>query len=827
MKNFAAALILLLTTTHVAAQCHVDTIPAADNNGGQCYLDQVIVDGNTISSGSGFTPSVPSYQSFSSPYVMLRQGEQHWIDMSVVHSSFYAYCIWIDFNNDSIYSSTELALYNPSTNANGVFEPIQVPGYVMPDTVHMRITVLEFTSGWGPGSDDACLAPGIGETEDYLAVIQCAYPQSIVFDPAPIICYADSIELYGISSNLVAWYTGSPMTLQSVSSNASFYLPLLPGTTDTTVYLEFASPGCFSGWFETMQITILPSPVANILGPDTVQSCGPVTLNATPGPYAYNWNIGDTGSTITVNSGFGGMLTLSVSAPNGCADYDYIWANIAPAPPANYATADPGSSYCQNLELYLNYDSLIAPGTCTWYTYPATAFIGTGSQVIYTLPDTGVYQFMAVVNSVCGIDTIIRTVNGYLDTHYDSVYVVGATQDTSGTYILCYSGSGSFTTIAAGVNGTVIDWILTDVTIGFSMSWSDDDTLVLPSNMATQGHVYSAQAILIGPMGCYDTTAAVMLTPANTINFNLPDTSWACSFPHWIGQPSPDYGVYDILWNTGDTTMPLSIPGMGTYTLYTMDNVTGCSILDTTVVWNQALVANIFPDTVASCNGQVYYDLSLYNYTPVTWEEYTTGWSMISNDPGNSEHTVYDNGSPVYLVAVAQTSAGCMFSDTAYIDFNSGFSFSLGPDVNTMITPYTLTAPAGYPSYYWLPSNVTTQSIQVSSTGTFTLIIDNGQGCVASDSITVNILPTTLTEHADAGSISIFPNPAREEVTFRSATPMNTVRIYDAQGRLVRSESTGGATSYRMNTTGLESGVYITEVVTEKGTVRGRLIIQH
>jgi hypothetical protein len=807
------------------AQCHVDTIPDAYNQGGQCYINGLSVDANTISSNSGFTTAGPSYQSFNNPYVLLQQGQQHWFGLDIAHSSFYSFYIWIDYNNDSVYSSTEIVLWDPNTNSPSVYAPIGVPSNVLPDTVHMRITVQQNATGWGPGADDACEAPGIGETEDYLVIIQCASVQSLSFDPYPSVCHADSIQLTAYSANMIAWYTGSPMTLQTVSSSSGFYLHTSPNTTDTTVYLEFASPGCFSGWIDSMVITVMPSPVADILSPDTVQSCGPVTISAVPGPHYYSWNTGDTGSTINITTGFGGTLQLGVTSSNGCSSFDQIWTHIAPLPPANYATANPGSWFCQNLELYLNYDSLIAPGTCAWYTYPGNTFIGSGSQVIYNLPDTGVYQLMAIVNSVCGTDTIIRTVNGYINSTYDSVYVVDATQDISGTYVLCYSGSGTFTTIAAGVNGTIEEWLLTDVTLGFGMSWQDDDTLELPSNMAVVGHTYSAQAVIVNPMGCYDTTELVMLTPANTINFNMPDTSWACSFPHWIGQGSPNYAVYDILWNTGDTSVPINVSAMGTYTLYTIDHATGCSMRDTTVVWDQTLNANVFPDTTISCSGQAYFDLMMLGYDPFAWEEYDTGWNMINTVFGNYDYTAYDQGNPVYLVAIAQTSAGCMFSDTTYIDYNGQFTFSLGPDVTTMTSPYLITAPAGYPYYTWMPANVSTQNISVNSTGTYTLTIMNGQGCTWSDTITVNILPTSVTDPVQP-AIALYPNPAAEQVTVNTTVAIQSISVYDAEGRRVQTENAGRATMHTMHTGELGAGIYIMEVVTTEGIIRSRLVIQ-
>ena len=645
MQKLLPAILGITSALSVSAQCSVDTIPNAFNNGGQCYINSVTVDMNAISVNSGFQPTGVSYQSFSSPYIVLRQGEQASFDIAISHTNVYSIYAWIDYNNDGIYGSTEIAFYDPGTSNPFVFTSVTPPVNTMPDTVNMRITVQQNGGPWGPGADDACEAPGIGETEDYKVIIQCAPVQPLSFDPFPSICYDDSVLLYAVSTADVAWYTGSPMTLQE--TGPSFYLHAPLNTNDTVVYLQFVSPGCFSAPLDSMMITFLPTPVANILGPDTIQSCSSVTISATPGPYYYSWNTGDTGSTITISSGFGGMLSLAVSETNGCFDNDQIFVQIAPDPPATYATVIPGSNFCSYLEVYMNYDSLIAPGTCTWYTYPGNVLIGSGSQIIYTLPDTGTYQFLAVVNSICGTDSVIRTVEGYYGVNYDSMYVLNATYN-SGVWTFCYSNTGLITGVIGGLQGTVDQWMLTDVTAGFSMPWNDDDTLQIPSSMALVGHLYSAYAIVQNSMGCYDTTETVFLMPHNTMNFNLSDTSWQCSFPATFGYGSVNYAVYDLLWSTGDTTNTILVSGPMSVTIYAVDNNTGCVTNDTAYIADASAQANLFTDTTFACNGSAYFDPSMVQYTTDYWEEYDANWNLVNST--NSPDYMANGPNDGYLV---------------------------------------------------------------------------------------------------------------------------------------------------------------------------------
>jgi hypothetical protein len=822
MKKLLLCLTGIFALLKMSAQCPVTTIPAGDNGNGVCYLDAVSVDANIINTGTGFSAPTPSYQSFTAPYVMLKQGMMSSFGIDFNNSTTATICAWIDYDQDGFYSSTEIAFYIPGLSGPNVIANTTPPTNIAPDTLRMRITLQQGVPGWGPGSNDACLAPGYGEVEDYLVILQCADPVPLSFDPFPTICLQDSVPLFAFGSYDVAWYAGSPATMIGQGNNINFHTN--PGCTDTIVYVQSVTEGCYSNPFEQMDITFDPSPLANIIGPDTIRSCSTVTVNATPGPYTYFWNAGGTDSSITFTSGFGGDLILTTTFPNGCSSQDRIYVNIATDPPSSYANAVIGSSFCSNLEILLMYDSIIAPGTCTWYTYPANTLIGSGQAFFYNLPDTGVYQFQAVINSVCGMDTALVTVNGFTHIEYDSAYVVGATLGANNVYTFCYGNSGSITTIIAGLQGTVSSWDITDETLGFTMPWNDDDTLDLPANMATVGHLYSVQAWVTNAQGCTDTTTRVYLTPANTINFNISDSAWQCSFPVTLGDNSASYATYDFLWSTGDTTNTITLNAPGDITLYAIDHVTGCVTNDTAYVGDASAQANLFGDTTYICNGTAYFDPSLVQYSTDYWEEFDIAWNQIN---GSSDPDYYAvSNSDGYIVFHGYNSHGCYINDTTFVTYNLNFTFSLGPDITTAVTPVTLTGPSGYGlfSYTWAPVSGSNQSIQVSTSGTYSLTVINGYGCAYTDVIVVNILPMDMLDFTEV-SVSVFPNPATNKVNVASAEMIRTVNIYDLNGSLISSEQIS-ATQAEVNISELPDGCYILEAVTENGNSRSRIVKQ-
>ena len=78
---------------------------------------------------------------------------------------------------------------------------------------------------------------------------------------------------------------------------------------------------------------------------------------------------------------------------------------------------------------------------------------------------------------------------------------------------------------------------------------------------------------------------------------------------------------------------------------------------------------------------------------------------------------------------------------------------------------------------------------------------------------------------AEGNSFSLYPNPASDYVGIENVVcnaEHITINVYDTQGRLVLSETKPNATSYMLNTTSLQSGVYYVKV----GETTKKLIVE-
>lgn len=821
MKTTIAVLFTITISVKAFAQCHVYDVPNIAIGAGTCFIDEVHVDGNIISGPSGIQSSGNSYQSFSSPYIDMTQGQTHEIFVYGWNTGLYNQAIWLDVNNDSVYTSSELVGYSVNNNQVGNFYYVTIPSDAVADTVHMRVMKLQGATGWGGGNDDACYSASDGEAEDYLVIIHCGYQNFLSFDPFPVMCYADSVELFaGSPFGDVLWYANS--LTPPIGSGYFFDLHLNGYTADTEVYVQNVVGGCTDAPLMSMYITFNPTPVVNILGPDTVQSCSVTTFDAGPGQPNYSWSTGDVTQTTTITSGYGGNLYCTVTNQDGCTGSDHVWVNIAPNPPATYASIQTPPGFCSNHIVDLHYDSLISPGTISWYTYPAQTFLGSGNDVYYTLPGSGTYQFIGYINSMCGPDTALLSIGIDPLASYDSLFSSMGHPDVNGTYVLC-SNQGLSDLVVGGLNGTILSWEVGDTSTWNSLQLFDDDTLSFAFNMMQAGSIYFAALHLQNAQGCDSYSDTLYFTPANTLTFSFPDTSWRCSFPVTYGVGSVNYAQFDLMWNTGDTTSTITTNVPGEFALTAIDNVNGCVSSDHVYIADGSQPADPLHDTTVVCNSYAYFDISNAGYDAFDWWEYDPTWSPMGNS-GSFDYTSFDNGYDTYVVVTAQNMYGCPLMDTTFVDYGGSFTFSLGPDVTTTSNPYTIVAPYGYPNYMWSPAGPNANTMQVTSTGTYTLTIDNGFGCTYTDVINITITPMSTVENPDSG-IQIYPNPATDHVDISSRQQINQVRIYDAEGRLI-SIYNSEETEATIDVSSLDAGWYSLEISTEAGITNEQLIIQ-
>ncbi len=142
----------------------------------------------------------------------------------------------------------------------------------------------------------------------------------------------------------------------------------------------------------------------------------------------------------------------------------------------------------------------------------------------------------------------------------------------------------------------------------------------------------------------------------------------------------------------------------------------------------------------------------------------------------------------------------------------------------------TLSAPAGFSDYLWIPGNATTSSIDVTVGGTYTLnATANGSDCP--QTATYNVTFTTGIDDILASNINIFPNP--NSGSFQLAFDLKkasdvSVTVLNMQGKEVHAaQFTGnaGSNNFSINVAGLSSGVYMVKTMVDGGAISKRITV--
>jgi len=180
-------------------------------------------------------------------------------------------------------------------------------------------------------------------------------------------------------------------------------------------------------------------------------------------------------------------------------------------------------------------------------------------------------------------------------------------------------------------------------------------------------------------------------------------------------------------------------PKMDTTFIVTIANSTGCTIADSFIVKLVHLSPINLGGNKSSC-------LTPIELSPGQYPGLTYLWST-----GENSDSIYVNQSGKYWVRVNKR--GCNASDTAIVTILSPAVFQNDNIQNTLFcsddSDLTLDAGAGY-RYLWSPGGDTTQKIQVSTTGTYTVQITAPDGCVASKTVSITNQCTTYLFVANA-----------------------------------------------------------------------------
>ncbi len=602
------------------------------------------------------------------------------------------------------------------------------------------------------------------------------------------ICAGECIDFTDLSTNTpTSWswtFTGgTPGT--SNSQNPANICYTTPGTYTVTLVATNAG-GSSPPETKTNYITVHPNPVVD-LGPDTTICDGDILqLDAGAGYTGYAWL--PSGSTQTINVTTTGTYSVTVTDVNTCQGSDEITVTVITSADA---TITSGTSFCSN-DPAVNFTAVdgggtwIGPGiTAGGLFTPSTAGVGM-HQIIYTIPgscgdaDTVQVTVLQAPTVNLGPDTTIcdgdilqldagAGYTGYAWLPSGSTQTINVT--TTGTYSVTVTdvntcqGSDEITvtvitsadaTITSGtsfcsndpaVNFTAVDgggtWIGPGITAG---------GLFTPSTAGVGMH----QIIYTIPGSCGDAdTVQVTVLQAPTVNLG-PDTT-ICDGD--ILQLDAGAGYTGYAWLPSGSTQTINVTTSGTYSV-TVTDANTCQGSDEIVVTVVTSYDATILTTGPFCS----------NGSSVQFNAQDAGgtWSGTGISSGGLFNPVVA-GPGVHQIIYTITGS-CGDADTVQVTVHPAPVIDLGPDQTVCEGDLvTLDAGSGYSNYSWTPSG-SNQTLDVTTSGTYSVTVTDSNGCQGSDDVVINVQT-----QADASILTTGPYCTNsDEVQFTAQTTGGT-----------------------------------------------------
>ena len=355
---------------------------------------------------------------------------------------------------------------------------------------------------------------------------------------------------------------------------------------------------------------------------------------------------------------------------------------------------------------------------------------------------------------------------------------------STATQTRCNGGAFAAITVTATGDGLSYQWFS-------NLSNSNSGGTSLGTDNGAQTNSYTPQSTATGTIYYYCVvtgTCGIATTEVSgqfTVNA-LPTPSISGTLAFCAGSSTTlDAGSYSgYLWSTGATTQTISVSSAGSYTV-TVTNANACSAISaavTTVV--NALPTPSISGTLAFCAGSST-TLDAGSYSGYLWSTGATTQTISVSSAGNYTVTVTNaNGCSATSAAVTTVvNALPTPSISGTLAFCAGSSTTLDA--------------GSYSGYLW-STGATTQTISVSSAGSYTVTVTNANGCSAASAQVVTVvkaLPTpsisgTLAFYAgssttlDAGSYSsyLWSTGATTQTISVSVAGSYTVTVTNASG---------------------------------------------
>lgn len=210
---------------------------------------------------------------------------------------------------------------------------------------------------------------------------------------------------------------------------------------------------------------------------------------------------------------------------------------------------------------------------------------------------------------------------------------------------------------------------------------------------------------------------------------------------------------------------------------------------------------------------------------PLTWYDAPTGGVIVTT--GTSYQSYFTTTTTYYVEGFDGTCPSNRIAVTASVFAPP--AVNLGPDTLNIATGQvvTLDAGAGFSSYLW-STGATTQSINASATGTYSVVVTDINGCTGSDQTVINVI-TGISELLSSGDLQMYPNPTSGIITIELKNKKLTngeLRIIDLLGQCVYFTTDLPRQRLTIDLSALSQGLYYVRITSSEGTLSKPVLIE-
>ncbi len=558
--------------------------------------------------------------------------------------------------------------------------------------------------------DNGCVSPNSNTINVTVGTTPSA--PTVTVSGVTTFCAGGSVTLTSSAATGNTWSNGATSQAIVVSTSGTYSVTQTAG-------------GCVSPASSSTTVTVNPIPATPVItagGPTTFCTGGSVVLTSSSAT-GNLWSNGATTQSITVSTA--GTYSVVVSAA-GCSSgtSNTISVTINPIPAAPSITAGGLTTFCAGGSVVLT--SSLPTGN-TWSTSATTQSITVTTSGSYTVTNT-----FSGCTSVAS-SPIVITVNPLPST---------PTISPGGSTTFCTGGTVTLTSSAAA-----------------SYLWSNGGT---------------TQAIIVGTSGIYSVTTALggcnsvtsapvsvtenPLPPMPTITASGPTTFCAGGLVT-LTSSSP----INNFWSNGATTQSITVSTSGTYTVFYNNGSCVSPTSSPTVV----TVSPIPTTPTISAGGSTTFCVG----GSVTLTSSATTGNLWSN--GATTQSIVVSTAGPYSVLVNVSGCNSLTSNTINVTVNP---VPATPTVTasgstTICAGGTVTLTSSATTGNTWSNGATTQSIVVSTAGTYSVVHFNGTCTSASSTpITVTVNPIPTTPVITAGSTTTFCAGSNVILTSSSTT---------------------------------------------------------